>query len=287
MRDFSQVSKTAITHIHYRSQYGIPYAKELAERLQEQGVMKDVSEEMIRKDLMMIMEARYKGGEAALAAYLDMYPNAQVLEVASGFSLHCAVLAGKYPGALFYDTDYSAEFIETKKELIAEVMGKLPENLYYMALNALDLPDLSAAGFTPDRPVIIYNEGLMAYLDDAEKTLLASKVKDYLGQCGGVWITPDPALSTARRNGLAKFSPYFRNGLVKAEQMAGQKYDEHGFVSEQAADDFFKSEGFTIEKRAQPKDLVTADIQSDDTDEKSVLEDIAQNGKVWALFLEQ
>ena len=117
--------------------------------------------------------------------------------------------------------------------------------------------------------------------------LFANKIKTYLGQFGGVWITPDPSLSAERRNRLGLFSTAFRDSAKKVEQLAGQKYDDHGFVSERAADMFFESGGFVIEKLTQPTKLVTASIDSESENQQRIVEDIRQWGRVWVLSLPQ
>jgi O-methyltransferase involved in polyketide biosynthesis len=226
----------------------------------------------------------------ALERLIQRYPNAQVLELAAGFSLHGTTLAEKYPKIEYFETDYSREIIEVKKDVIESQLlkRKLP-NLHFAQGNALDEGSIKCvlADADPGRPLLIYNEGLMAYLSDAEKEKLATIIKDLQQRFnGGAWITPDPALSAERRNRLATFAKSMSNKgfSKKAEEIAGQKYDDYGFKSENDADEFFASQGFQIERFPQPTDLHSFKNHSLDPEiARRLSEDIREYGKVWVL----
>ena len=60
------------------------------------------------------------------------------------------------------------------------------------SLDALDsVAFRTAAARLAPGPLAILNEGLLIYLDDAEKSRLAANVREALGHYGGVWITAD------------------------------------------------------------------------------------------------
>jgi O-methyltransferase involved in polyketide biosynthesis len=290
LREFSKVSRTAFPHIYFRSFYGIPYADEMSELMNA----KEKTEELHGKDTaheetIPIMEARYKGGERALEDLIRQNPNAQVLELAAGFSLHGTTLAEKYPEIEYFESDYSPETIAAKRDVIESQLlkRKLP-NLHFVQGNALDEENIKGvlADADPRRPLLVYNEGLMSYLSDAEKEKLATIIKDLQRQFGGAWITPDPAMSAERRDRLATFTKSMSNKgfLKRAEEIAGQRYDDHGFKSEKGADEFFASQAFNIEKLPQPTDLHS--FQSYGFEEEMIRqlsEDIREHGKVWIL----
>ena len=239
-RDFSKVGNTAFSHIYFRTFYGIPYAVEMYDLMGgKERIDQTYAPEANRAAIIPIMEARYKGGAAALEALIKENPQAWVLELAAGFSIHGAVLVEKYPGIQYFETDYSAEIIALK-------------------------------------------EDLLSYLTRSEMEQLSGNIISLLRRFGGAWVTPDPAFPKERRDRLLK-----EPGLQgKAEEMAGQRYDDHGFLNEQDADDFFTSQGFSIRKLPQPTDLnsfralnLSAEIIS------RFKVDIRQHGKVWLLEL--
>ncbi len=291
LREFSKVSQTAFWHIYWRSFYGIPYADEMSRLMgakEKTGGLR--GEETAHEEMSPIMEARYKGGEMALERLIQRYPTAQVLELATGFSLHGTTLAEKYPEIEYFETDYSPEIIEVKKEVIeSQLLKKKLPNLRFAQGNALDEESIKRVLADADsgRPLLVYNEGLMAYLSDAEKEKLAAIIKVLQRQFrGGAWITPDPALSAERRNRLATFAKSMGDkGFSKqAEEIAGQKYDDYGFKSEEDADKFFVSQGFQIEKFPQPADLHSLENHSLNPEvARRLSKDIREYGKVWVL----
>ncbi len=290
LREFSKVSRTAFPHIYFRSFYGIPYADEMSRLMDAKEKTKELhGKDTAHEETIPIMEARYKGGEMALEKLIQQYPNAQVLELAAGFSLHGATLAEKYPEIEYFESDYSPETIVAKKDVIESQLlkRKLP-NLRFAQGNALDEESIQSilADADTHRPLLVYNEGLMAYLSDAEKEKLAAIIKDLQRQFRGIWITPDPAMSAERRDRLATFTKSMSNKgfLKRAEEIAGQKYDDHGFKSEKGADEFFASQGLQIEKIPQPTNLHSFESYGFSPEMiQQLSEDIREYGKVWIL----
>ena len=140
------------------------------------------------------------------------------------------------------------------------------------------------AGCSRERPLAIYHEGFIGYLDDIEKQRLADIVKELLRDHEGAWITPDPALATERRESIARILPAWGRLQKRAEDMTKQKYEEYGFPSEAAADAFFERNGFIIEKLDQPTELYSFDrcaVSSEDR--MHLMENIRHGGKVWVL----
>ena len=234
-----------------------------------------------------IMEARYKGGEAALEECIQRFPNATVLEIAAGFSLHGAELAEKYPTISYIDSDYDQNSVVLKQSILQEELLQVPlNNLQFTVLNAMNTEELMqmAERLDSDRPIIIYNEGLMAYMNATELQQLAANIKGLLGKFGGAWVTPDPALSEQRRVGVAKLSDDLAGLIRSAETLAEQNYQQHGFKNPEEADIFFAKNGFTIEKFSQPTDLHSFDSAKINPDLAIKLQqDIKDNGRVWVL----
>jgi len=284
-REHKHISPTAFGHIYFRSFYKIPLAAKMLAAMQ--GKSDNLAAYTENKAIIPIMEARYKGGEEAIEAYIREHPNAQIMELAAGFSLHGATLAKKYPAIDYFETDLP-DIVAVKKEAIDVIIPIQLPNLHHVPANALDLEVLkNIAGTDQERPLVIYNEGLMSYLTDAEKLQLADAVKGLLKNKAGVWITPDPALSAERRHGLAQLIPdSWKSGEKKVEEMTKQKYDDYVFRSEEAANEFFRENGFTVQTIPQPTELNSFDAISMNPEFAEKLKDnIKYHGKIWLLQL--
>lgn len=148
-----------------------------------------------------MFEGRYKGGEEALEKFIKKNRNCTILELATGFSLHGADLARKYPKINYIETDLP-DIIKIKEEIIKAIGLNLP-NLFFKSANALDAASVKKIIFRskPGSKVVIYCEGLLSYFDDTEKVKIAKIIISILEERGGVWITPDPALSGQPRPG--------------------------------------------------------------------------------------
>jgi O-methyltransferase involved in polyketide biosynthesis len=134
--------------------------------------------------------------------------------------------------------------------------------------------------------IVVYCEGLLSYFDDDEKRKIAKTIKGIVEKYGGVWITPDPALSVESREFLKKSWPAFRQTLKKAEKMAKQKYDNHGFQSIKDTDRFFRECEFSIRKYNWPTKLNF--LKTSEYSEKKISEFksvLKKYGKVWILSL--
>jgi O-methyltransferase involved in polyketide biosynthesis len=292
--EFSRVGKTALPLIYYRSFSNIPYAKEMSDLLNAEQAAKEIHGDDLKEQLNAapIMEARYKGGAIALERFIANYPDAQVLEIAAGFSLHGTFLSQKYPSVRYIETDADKNTVHIKEELIHFLLGdgdhSDPADLEFKTLNLVSDEGVSAALelIDPKRPLVIYCEGLLSYLNDKEKHALAGNIKKLLAKSSGVWITPDPAMSAERRNRLAGFNSGFNIIKRTAETLTGQKYDDHGFGTEADADRFFEQENFALEKVSQPINLdAIKNCNIEKQLAKEIVEDVAQFGKVWILSI--
>jgi len=272
-----------------RTFYGIPNAKEMATLIGAESARIKLYGEELHKNLDDVprFEARYKGGEAALEKFIEKHPDAQVLELGAGFSLHGLTLAEKHPGLVYIETDLP-DMMDLKREVVKKLIAVPPTNLYFSIANALDVEALREAlrVATDNRPLTIYCEGFIDYLSLKEKEALIATIKDFLTRYGGAWITPDPAVSVARRAYQVAFMTGARERTKRVETVVGQRYDDHAFQDENAADTFFVENGFTIEKIAQPtvlRSFKECGIESGMTEK--IVEDIRLHGRVWTMSL--
>lgn len=248
-RDHKTISPTAFNHIIFRTFYNMPLAEEF-EKAAEKYRMREYlfNSKGIHKKMSPMFEGRYKGGEEALEKFIKKNRNCTILELAAGFSLHGASLARKYPKVNYIETDLP-DIIKMKEEIVKEI-GLNLSNLSFQSANALDAASVKEiiSHTKPGSKVAIYCEGLLSYFDDKEKVKIAKIIRFILEKRGGVWITPDPALSAKARKYLKKDWTEYRQVMKNAEKMAKQKYDDHGFKNEEETDKFFRNCGFTIQK---------------------------------------
>lgn len=272
-----------------RTFYGISHAKEMAVLVGAEDERIKLYGEELHKNLDDVprFEARYKGGEAALEQFIEKHQDAQVFELGAGLSLHGLTLAEKYLGIVYVETDLP-DIINLKREVIKKLVAAPPMNLYFSIANALDVEALQKALriTTTNRPLAIYCEGFIDYLSLKEKEALVGTIKGFLARYGGAWITPDPSVSVARRAYQVAFMTGARERTKRVEAVVGQRYDDHAFQDENAADAFFVKNGFKIEKIAQPTVLQSfkeCGIESGMTEK--IIEDIRLHGRVWTMSL--
>lgn len=166
-----------------------------------------------------------------------------VVELAAGLSLRGLALAQRQ-AVTYVDTDLP-EMIETKRRLVDQLaVGQLVGDVRLRAMNALAEGELAAAvAELPPGPVAVMNEGLLMYLDDAEKRRLATSVGDVLAQRDGVWITADIYLKTP-----ASMPTYGQDDRTRAF-LATHRVEDNKFDSFAAAEQLFTDAGFTVLRR--------------------------------------
>ena len=182
---------------------------------------------------------RYKSLDTLLAAS----GMTNVVELAAGLSLRSLALAQRQ-AVTYLDTDLPA-MIETKRQVFEQLaVGPLVGDVRLRAMNALADGELAAAvDALPAGPVAILNEGLLMYLDDAEKRRLAASVREVLARRGGVWITADVYLKTPANMPRTAQDDRLRDFLVT------HRVEENKFASFEAAEQLFTEAGFAIVRR--------------------------------------
>jgi O-methyltransferase involved in polyketide biosynthesis len=229
-----------------KSQTAIPFAKPAAELMFGASGVAAALAEMARQPSAELrrlhFENRYRSIDTLLADHgADV---AGVLELGAGLSFRGLELARQ--GRFYVDTDLP-ELAELKADLIARLHpGPLAGTLLVRALNALDPHAFrDAIARIPPGPVAIVNEGLLVYLDDAEKHRLAGNVHEALAARGGIWITADVYVTTPPEHRLL------------TDDRTQQFYERHRiednkFASWDAADRFFTGCGFTTLRKLSP-----------------------------------
>ncbi|MEH1862669.1 MAG: class I SAM-dependent methyltransferase [Nostoc sp.] len=187
--EFDKIILTAFMVSLARQFTDISYAKELAQLIEMQGLVKLSQPQNQDKSVLLTarVEARYK----AINQVIAQYQITQVLELASGL-LPRGLLMSSNPNITFIESDLP-QMIGCKQQLIQQLVGERP-NLHFIEIDAISRPNefwKSTSVLKAGQPVMILCEGLLTHLTLVEKQLVCANIRDMLHSYGGVWITPD------------------------------------------------------------------------------------------------
>jgi O-methyltransferase involved in polyketide biosynthesis len=252
-RDASSISPSAMALLQVRAESGLPYAREALAFLSGSGpAVAGAHDETAAGDDAGV-EARRRHFELrarSVDAALDALGATRVLEIASGLSFR-GLTRARVAGVFYLDTDLP-ELAVLKADLVGRLHPEpLAGTLRVRALDALDAAAfIAAAGELPPGPVAVVVEGLLMYLDAAEKARLAASVRSVLLERGGAWVTADVYVRAPARAGAA--APY-RDPRTRAF-VAQHRVDENKFASLDAAATFFAEQGFLVARKASSAD---------------------------------
>lgn len=222
----------------------IPYARQAAELLMAPD---EYRPDFNNRDVgfwarVVHFEMRYW----SIDQLLEELPIKNVLELSSGFSFR-GLERSTHDGVHYIDTDLG-DVINTKKRIIQSLQpagASRKGTLELLPLNALDEEQFSAiVERFPRGELVVVNEGLLMYLDDAEKKKLCGIIHNVLKKRGGYWITGDVYLSK-KTDGL--------DIIVsdrEKEFFTRHRIEENKFADAATAEKFFRDAGFLIDKEA-------------------------------------
>jgi O-methyltransferase involved in polyketide biosynthesis len=246
-KDFTTVSPSAKSLLMMKGYTNIPYAKETAALMQGDEVFGLNFED---KDFwfwirVMHFESRYW----SVDQLLKQTDNRNILELSSGYSLRGLDLCVKDASTHYIDTDLP-EVIQTKQNMIDQLQlaTDLKGKLELLPLNALDEEAFRAvvARFS-DGPISIINEGLLMYLNVEEKKQLCKIIHRVLKERGGSWTTAD--IYIKRSDDVRTILPQSESEKAFFEQ---HNLEENKFEDWEAAQTFFKEQGFELIREAAP-----------------------------------
>lgn len=252
--EHSKISFTAKLVAYGRRYSDIPYATDVAQILDAESLLKDLSKNSgidwhELEPLAPMVEARYK----SLNEAVHREGITQILEFASGVTLRGLIMA-RDPNITYVETDLPGMNSE-KLNLVAKLRSRhhLPayHNLHYHSVNVLNWNEIEPTlkHFSPDKPIAIIHEGLMQYLTVDEKNMAATHIQRILSRFGGIWATPD--FST--RTGNHKF--FYDAAMKKLAQTiieaTKRDFAVTAFEDDFAIENFLRSNGFTVEVRPQ------------------------------------
>ena len=239
--DYNTISPSARGLLLTKAITTIPFATQAAALLWDKEELKRRVKEKVSKESfvwLLHFENRYRTIDSLLTPLA--YSN--VLEIASGFSFRGLQLCIDH-NITYFDTDLP-DSITTKQQVVDQLKEKhhLQTKGTYrlMPLNALDTAAFNAViDQFPPGPIAIVNEGLLMYLDEAEKRRLCANIHAVLSKRGGCWITGDIYLKKG------ELEHELRNPTAAAF-LAMHKVEEKKFENFEAAEAFFTSCGFSI-----------------------------------------
>ncbi|WP_143159883.1 hypothetical protein [Chitinophaga jiangningensis] len=243
-RDFNSISPSAKGLLYLKGHTTLPYAREAVALLAEPEPFPADPEKVARYWARIVhFEQRYR----SIDQLLQPIAIKNIIEISAGFSFRGLTMAAD-PSVYYIDTDLT-EIIATKKAFIAQLHpDPLAGHLDIEALNALDEAAFrSLTARFPPGPVAIVNEGLLMYLDTAEKQQLCGIIRRILQQSGGYWITADIYI----REDPEVAGKMYRNDALM-QFLEAHRIEEKKFSSFEAAESFFEDMGFVIDEVAQP-----------------------------------
>lgn len=247
-RDYSTISPSARSLLSIKALTSIPYAKQAAALLHTSG-QDELGIGDNKNPMFWGRVVHFESRYWSIDQLLKDQPVKNILELSSGFSFRGPVWVQE-EGMHYIDTDLP-EVIAAKKQFlssmqIAEQPGRGSE-LELLPLNALDEAAFKEmVGRFPEGPLAIVNEGLLMYLGNEEKKKLCRIIREVLLQRGGYWITADIYI----KKELNDISMYADDKLSKFFEQ--HNIYENMFESFEAAEAFFKNQGFILEQEAEP-----------------------------------
>jgi len=245
-RDYSSISPSAKSLLMMKGYTNIPYARETAARIQgpEPFDLNFDDKDFWFWIRVMHFESRYW----SIDQLLKETNNKNILELSSGYSLRGLEMCTR-EAVHYIDTDLPA-VMATKQQMIS---NQLPHNDLVGKLELLPLNAMDAAAFMSvvnrfeNGAITIVNEGLLMYLDVDEKKQLCQTIHQLLKERGGCWITAD--VYVKRSAEMQQAMPHTRGEAAFFEQ---HNIENNKFDSYEAAETFFKEQGFELVKEAIP-----------------------------------
>lgn len=246
-KDFSSISPSAKSLLMMKGYTHIPYAKQTAALIEGTEIF-DLSFD--NKDFwfwirVMHFESRYW----SIDQLLKKTDSKQILELSSGYSLRGLDLCAKDENIHYIDTDLP-EVVGVKQEMISklELAEDAKGTFELLPLNVMDEPAFGdVVSRFDESAVTIVNEGLLMYLNTDEKKQLCRTIHKTLKQHGGCWITADVYVKRP-----AEMTAGLPQSKGEANFFQQHKIEDNKFESYEAAQLFFKEQGFELVREAVP-----------------------------------
>jgi O-methyltransferase involved in polyketide biosynthesis len=242
---FEKISPTALLVTYARQFSDIPYAKDIAQRVNAQSVVEDFVPGAQQTPLhtAVLIESRYKSINQVLAQFQIN----QILELASGL-LPRGMIATQDPNITYIESDLPT-MLDQKRKLVQELVGDRP-NLHFEVIDATHRPSQFPVGadyLSDDQPIAVLCEGLLGYLNFEEKQRLFANVRELLQRYGGVWISSD-FITKERREPLFEKIPAMRQLSHTISTNTGRSLHDNSFDTMAQVQEFVTEQGFQIKE---------------------------------------
>jgi O-methyltransferase involved in polyketide biosynthesis len=245
---YEKISPTAKLVAYLRTFSDIPYAKEIADESESEKAFRELTEESAKSMVRLApyWEARYKGTNQILAEH----GITQILEIAAGLSPRGLEMT-RDPKIIYVVTDLP-QILEEERMIADRMLVKSNNhrpNLYYRAVNALDMESLSAtmAVFKDDRATAIIAEGLLPYFNRREKENLADNIHELLRRYDGIWITTDVQTKQDMQK-VSQIAEHTGKRLASISNSTGTGLESNLFIDDTDIEQFFNKAGFRMEE---------------------------------------
>jgi len=245
MRDFSTISPSAKSLLMVKAQTSLPFARQAAELLWGASAVQEAERDTASTPWAVGRRAHFEHRTRSIDAAIDAVGSPRILELAAGLSFRGLDRAARRADVVYLDTDLP-EIAAIKANLVERLHpAPLLGTLLVRPLDALDAAAVRATvDLAPAGPIAIVQEGLLMYLDDAEKAKLAANVREVLLARGGAWITADVYVRSA-------LQPHRDERTTKFLEQ--HKVEEKKFADFGAAATFLESQGFGVARRLSPE----------------------------------
>jgi O-methyltransferase involved in polyketide biosynthesis len=273
-RNFASISPSAYSLLLMKGLTPIPYARQAAELLVAPRPYQPETEN--RRPLFWARVMHFENRYWSIDQLMEGLPITNILELSSGFSFRGLALSRQKP-VFYVDTDLP-ELITTKQTFVDAFLSAetssagstitatspagqaspetppasqtppathSPGHYQLLPLNALDESAFNAVihRFPPGQ-LLILNEGLLVYLDPAEKEQLCRNIRNALLRRGGYWITGDVYIQR-------DLDPFLVDREDSLHQFLQQhKVEEKKFPDFETAAAFFTRMGFIVDREA-------------------------------------
>ena len=228
-----------------KAQTSLPFARQAAQLVWGTSAVEEAERETVATPGAVGRRFHFEQRARSIDAAIESLGSTRILEVAAGLSFRGLDLAARRADVIYLDTDLPP-MAATKADLVRRLHPEpLPGTLLVNPLNALDPEAFRASvDLLPSGTIAVVQEGLLMYLDDAEKAALAGNVRAALLARGGAWVTADvyvrSALQPQRDERTARF-------------LQEHRVEEKKFADFAAATAFFESQGFIVARRISPE----------------------------------
>ncbi len=240
----ARISPTAKLAAFLRAETDIPYCRQIADMCDAEEVSRTFDAGFIANHRAYI-ELRFK----SLNSFIRQLGFRQVLELASGVAPRGLILS-EDPSMMIVETDLP-ELLEEKRSIVKALIPLSERTNYHLhSANALHTQEVwNAAGGFEREPITVVHEGLFQFLTPSERKQIAENVRSLLKRFGGAWITSDVVI----RESFERFYPETKqtSTLKRVTEVTGRNIADDAFSDWEAADSFFKEEGFAVERSKQ------------------------------------